>query len=317
MTKHANSSMRQADRSRSKCIPIAIFNTYDLFQETLKELFPSWEAVERYEEVVLFVAGLMKDSRPLVQYLYEMQVEDFVEDRQSIDAYLLKSLHAESTVPLPHPLHNKYINYYNHYEDERKKRPSDTTPVYFPSRLYEFRYMRRGVVLENHFTQGEEIPPCVMHIDNPNEAVMDTLLSTCSEIWKHQGISQLYMWNVTCNNPTIPAPRLTNPGMVVLWGCNLQDVFIKILLRQLFGCGETLQELWLNNMNLRPFESLLDELLEDLVAHHEAGLAQRKLDLELRGYKDYEPTNLSEEFKKKWRNRCEKIDSIVCMIYDL
>ena len=36
-------------------------------------------------------------------------------------------------------------------------------------------------------------------------------------------------------------------------------------------------------MNLRPFESLLDELLEDLVAHHEAGLAQRKLVLELIG----------------------------------
>ena len=32
-------------------------------------------------------------------------------------------------------------------------------------------------------------------------------------------------------------------------------------------------------MNLEPFESLLDELLEDLVAHHEAGLAQRKLRL--------------------------------------
>ena len=32
-------------------------------------------------------------------------------------------------------------------------------------------------------------------------------------------------------------------------------------------------------MNLKPFESLLDELLEDLVAHHEAGLTRRKLKL--------------------------------------
>ena len=92
-----------------------------MFQETLKELFPSWEAVRtRYREVVLFVAGLMKDSRPLVQFVYEMQVEDYLNEmrsggRPSIDADLFKSLHAESSARLvDHPLHNKYINYYDH-----------------------------------------------------------------------------------------------------------------------------------------------------------------------------------------------------------
>ena len=73
-------------------------------------------------------------------------------------------------------------------------------------------------------------------------------------------------------------------------------------------------------MNLAPFESLLDELLEDLVAHHqrkrEAGLAQRKLKLWLEGSKFSQPTNLSEEFVEKWRNRCEKVDSIDCDIGD-
>ena len=65
-------------------------------------------------------------------------------------------------------------------------------------------------------------------------------------------------------------------------------------------------------MGLERFESLLDELLEDLVAHHEVGLAQRKLWLVLRGYTH--PTSLSEEFMEKWRNRCEKVDSIDCKI---
>ena len=60
-------------------------------------------------------------------------------------------------------------------------------------------------------------------------------------------------------------------------------------------------------MGLERFESLLDELLEDLV-----GLAQRKLWLVLRGYTH--PTSLSEEFMEKWRNRCEKVDSIDCKI---
>ena len=67
-------------------------------------------------------------------------------------------------------------------------------------------------------------------------------------------------------------------------------------------------------MNLEPFKSLLDELLDDLVAHHqrkrEAGLAQRKLELILKGL------DLSWEFKKKWENRCEKVDSIDCRIGD-
>ena len=67
-------------------------------------------------------------------------------------------------------------------------------------------------------------------------------------------------------------------------------------------------------MNLAPFEPLLDELLEDLVAHHEAGLAQRELRLWLYGDNIYQRTNLSEEFVEKWRNRCEKVDSIHCSI---
>ena len=69
-----------------------------VFQETLKELFPSMKAVRtRYREVVIFVAGLMKDSRPLVQYIYEMQVEDHLNKMRtsygpSIDADLFKWL---------------------------------------------------------------------------------------------------------------------------------------------------------------------------------------------------------------------------------
>ena len=49
------------------------------------------------------------------------------------------------------------------------------------------------------------------------------------------------------------------------------------------------------------------------MAHHEGGLAQRELQLTLYGTKD-DPTNLSEEFVKKWRNRCKKVDSIDCSI---
>ena len=294
--------------------------------------------MERYREVVLFVAGLMKDPRPLVQHVYEMQVEDV----PPIDTDLLESLQAESSVRLfDDPLHNKYINYYDH--NDIWGDPSDTTPVYYPSQVYHFRFMRRRVVLENH--QREEIPPCSMYITRPDEAVRDSLLSICSQIWKHQPVTDLYMEYVTCNS--LEAARLMKPVAVELYQCKLPEDFMQILLRQLIEChcGETLQKLELRGMNLRPFESLLDELLEDLVAHHEAGLAQRKrtarpggwtdlyrrvhkmahheaglaekeLELRLTGDEYIQPNNLSEEFKKKWRNRCEKVDSIDCTIRD-
>ena len=163
--------------------------------------------------------------------------------------------------------------------------------------------------MEDHQTQAEEIPPCAMSISWPDEAV---LLSICSQIRKHQPVTDLRMEYVTCNS--LEAPRLTKPGTVYLSWCKLPEDFIKILLRQLIEChcGETLQVLQLYAMSLAPFESLLDELLEDLVAHHEVGLAQRKLELWLRGL--INRTNLSEEFKEKWRNRCKKVDSIRCYI---
>ena len=97
--------------------------------------------------------------------------------------------------------------------------------------------MSHGIVLENHLTEGEEIPPCAMNIRLPDEAVMDTLLSICSEIWRHQGVSDLYMSGVTCNSLTLP--RLIKPGTLHLSNCNLPKGFMQILLRQLFGCGET------------------------------------------------------------------------------
>ena len=280
------------------------------------------KAVQRHREVIIFVAGQMKDSRPLVQYVYEMEVEDYLNEMRTgvepgIDPDLFKSLQAESSARLvDHPLHNKYINYYHH---DKYGDPTDTKAVYFPSRLYDFWSMSHEVVLGNHLTDEEEIPPCVMFIYDPDEAVSDALLSICSQIFTHQGVTDLRMEYVTCNS--LEAPRLIKPVTVYLYQCKFPEGFMQILLRQLIEChcGETLQSLWLEEMNLKPFESLLDELLEDLVAHYqrkrEAGLAQRKLKLKLWGDKKH-LTNLSSRFVEKWRNRCEKVDSIYCVIGD-
>ena len=273
--------------------------------------------MQRYKEVIIFAVGLMKEPKPLVQHVYEMQVEGYLNEMRtgyygpSIDTHLLKSLHVESTVWLfDHPLHNKNINYYNHGEDEVMKRALDTTPVYYPSGLYLFDRMRHRVELEDHLTESTEIPPCAMYISQPHsEVVKDILLSTCHEISKYQAVTNLRMEFVTSKDLTLMAPHITNPQSVILDQCSLPNHFLMTILHQLLGCGHTLQYLQLYNMDLKPYEVLLDELMEDLLGHHGTDLAVTKLMLRL-GY-----NNLSLEFVEKWKERCREMDSIDCMIH--
>ena len=281
----------------------------------LKELFPSWEAVKRYREVVIFVAGLMKDSRPLVQYVYEMQVEEYLNEMRAggpplIDADLFKSLHAESSARLvDHPLHNKYINYYDHGEDERKKRPSDITAINHPCKIYYFRHMEEDIVLGEYKEQRAEIPECAMFIQYPDEMVTKSLLSTCRTISEHQPVTDLWLWNVRCRDATeAEAPILSRNIQSLLIGfCKLSSSFMRNILQQLHNCV-TLTYLNLQYVDLSEVEKDLDQLLDNLVSNHEKGLSQEKLRIRLARIR------LSEEFVAKWNERCEGITSIDCDI---
>ena len=121
---------------------------YVVFQEaTLETYFPSWDVIEKHREVVKFVCGLMPDPRPLVDHVYTALIEHQKEEMRSPDGTpyiyrdLLESLYQESAVPLPgSALHNKHINYYDHEEDDRVRRPRDTTPVFTPCKLYLFEW---------------------------------------------------------------------------------------------------------------------------------------------------------------------------------
>ena len=294
----------------------------DVFQETLKELFPSWEAVHKHREVVIFTSGLMKDPRPLVEHLYEAWIDEVYvsemrdsnhhfPDLSSTDAYLFKSIFTESQLP-DHPLHNKFINYYDHHKDDRMKRPHDTKKIYFPSRVYHFNHMREVVVMENHLSAAAQTPNCAMVIYNdpfwPPEAVTRDVLLVCSEIFKQQPVTHLCMVGVDCHNLSLTAQRMINPQYLCLCECDLPDQFVRSLIQDLFGAGDSLQKLVLDGINLRPFESLLDELIENLVVHHVTHKGQRKLGLWLFG------TRLSEDFKEKWRKGCRGVESIDCKI---
>ena len=286
-----------------------------MFQETLKELFPSLKAVQRYREVVLFVAGLMKDSRPLVQYVYEMQVEYYLNEMRtdsnpSIDKNLFWSLQAESRVRLVHhPLHNKYINYYDHSEDEDKKRPYDITAINHPCKIYHFGWMKEDVVLGEYKEQRAEIPECAMYIHRPNEMVVKSLLSTCGTISEHQTGTDLWMEDVDCGDATeAEAPILSrNIQSLYIKYCKLSASFMRNVLQQLHDCV-TLMNLVLFDIDLREVEEDLDKLLDNLVSNHEKGLSQKKLRITMKRNK------LPKEFVAKWNERCEGITSIDCDI---
>ena len=268
-------------------------------------MFPSWEAVERYREVVLFVAGQMKDSRPLVQFIYQMQVER----GESIDADLFKWLHSEATVRLfDDPLHNKYINYYNH--DPERGDPTDTTPV-FSSRLYHFAFMMKDIVLGEYKEQRAEIPECAMFLHRPNVTVTKSLLSTCRTISEHQAVTDLWMFHVDCDDATeAEAPILSrNIQSLYIFCCKLPSSFMRNILRQLHDCV-TLTNLKLSDMDFREVEEDLDKLLDNLVSNHEKGLSQEKLTISIT------ISILSEEFAAKWKSCCEGITSIECIIIE-
>ena len=262
--------------------------------------------------MIIFCAGLMKDPKPLVQFIYEMQIEEYLRQMRtseypSIDADLFKSLHAESAVKWSdHPLHNQFVNHHDHKEDVLNKRPLDTTSVFYPSRLYHFRFMEEAVVVDAHHSEID----CAMWISYPAESVRNNILTTCSTISLHQPVRDLHMDWVTCRDSSLTALRMINPQSLHLFDCDLPDQFVRSLIRDLFGAEDSLQQLWLLDIDLSPCESLLDELLENLVAHHETHEGQRELELRLRG------TKLSGDFRKRWRERCRGVESIDCYIRD-
>ena len=294
----------------------AINGLFDVLQETLKELFPSWGAVRfRYREVVLFVAGLIKDPRPLVQFVYEMQVEYYLNEMgtgvyPSIDDDLFRSLQAESLVRLvDDPLHNKYINYYDYEEDRREKRPFDITAIDYPCKIYHFEYMKEDVVLGDYKEQGAEIPECAMYIYEPKGMVTKSLLSKCRMISEHQAVTGLWMYSVHCSDATeAEVPFLSRDIRSLCIGvCKLPSSFMRHMLQQLHNCI-TLMHLELYVVDLREVEEDLDQLLDNLVSNHEKGLSQKKLSISMK------INELSKEFAAKWNERCEGITSIDCRI---
>ena len=285
-------------------------------------MFPSWEAVARHREVIIFSAGLMKDSRPLVQFMYEMQVEDYLSGMRtggsrSIYADLFRTLHTESSVKWPaDPLHNEYIHYYDHDEDDEKKRPRDVTPIKTASRLYEFNDMKENIQCN---IEECELSECSMWINSADKAVMKNLLMTCHRISQQQpltGFDCTGRRDVDLTAVGVPVMSKNTQSLVL---SRLPVSYLKNILPQLFRCSDSLKRLELYEMDLKEVERDIDELLEHIVSQHETEQFTGNLRLSILGgskaveNKDgtvWSITDLSDEFIDRWRRRCEAISTI-------
>ena len=207
------------------------------FQENLLELFPSYEAIETHKKVIIFTVGLMKDPRPLVDFVYKMYTKEMERTccgYPLIDIDLFGSLYAESTVRLfDHPLHNQHINYYDHRKDDR-----EMTPVHFPSNLYVFEHMTEMVLLHNYDTETE-LGTCSMIIWDPGEAVTESLWTMCSKILRRQAASHLLISGVR-NEAGEELAMSEHAQSLLLYRCDLPVGFMRSILRQLLRCRDTL-----------------------------------------------------------------------------
>ena len=113
----------------------------------------------RFEEVVVFTCGLMKDPTLLIHHIYKkfnemnnsyLGLSQRVPDEEKVTglkrfgktAVNLEFFHlvsSESGIRLPgSPLKNRYFTWFDHERDDQHGRPRDRSCVYIPSEYYNF-----------------------------------------------------------------------------------------------------------------------------------------------------------------------------------
>ena len=305
----------------------------------MRQFFPSWLHLKRNEAVVVFMVGLMENPKLLVNYIYELYIDTELERLRSTlwdedteklelelesegknlqDLRLLNSLFFESRVSLAtDPYHNQFVNIYQHMNDDEMKRPRDTKPVHIPSRLYLFSFIKQPIdaIPVSPESSGEnDASECAMGILQPLSNVTKSLLALCHQVSEYQAVTDFYMLDVSPEDMTkLEVPNMSSHAKSLwLWECELPTEFVRSILRQLSSCV-TLQMLWLRDINLSSVEGDLDELLENLVAHHRRmiGAAHYSERLEL----VLDRNSLSQEFKTKWRQCCKRVSSIKYQIW--
>ena len=118
---------------------------------------------------------------------------------------------SESRIPLTcSSLQNPYFNWFDHDRDDQHGRDRDRSHVHIPSEYYSFQNLKDPIFYHNTGELGEGVQ-CSIVIDNPHPQVVDSLLSICSVICKHQSVINLCLYNLKLKNkPTTDVFKLSN-----------------------------------------------------------------------------------------------------------
>ena len=186
----------------------------------------------KHRQVVLLICGLMADPSPIILLVYECWIDD---GQKSAGKSLIEAIFRETGLPVPKdPLHNQWINYYDHSEGLIK----DTSPVYIPSRMYWFKYMKAKVSCQ--IQHGDtNVPECTMSIYWPDESVTKNISSICYRICQHQLVRSMYMNSIRWED--LPEPHVftisKNTESIKIISCKLPTETLSHLLQQINGCS--------------------------------------------------------------------------------
>ena len=244
---------------------------FKTFQSTLESFFSCWYDIEKHREVVLFACGLMSDPTPLVDHVYQMWIDEYLEkirnskydddDDDYDDDYdgspytdLLESLYIESKAQLPGcALHNNNINIYDHKRDD-----GDTTHVYTPSKMYKFLNMKESVLCKfDKREQTGKITQCILVIKAPDAVVTNSLLMTCKQISNNQEVADLHMYNFNCKyqQETDLLNLSKNAHSLLIRSCSLPSQPLNHLMQKLSECNN-IRKIDLSDTNLQDISAL-------------------------------------------------------------
>ena len=233
----------------------------------------------RYEEVIVFTCGLMKDPSSLIDYVYNMFNEfnlQYIRDwnkplheqtekrlnvlgKTTINLDFFQLLYSESKVSLPGaPLQNKYCNWFQH---DRIDMVSGNKPsVYLPSQHFEFRDLKQRVSCPNikNISKHKDRQPCSILVQNPDPDVADDLISICCAVTEHQPVNNLWLEKLNCTSKiTEDAIRLSSEAKtLIVDNCLLPSTILKKLLQQL-SAATNLEALHMINVNLGDYAQLI------------------------------------------------------------
>ena len=234
----------------------------------------------RYEEVVVFTCGLMKDPKVLIRHIskkfnemntgylssHYIRVPEKEKEpelkrlgKTAVNLEFFRLVWAESRAQLPwSPLQNPYFNWFDHERDDQHGLARDKSSVCIPSEYYSFQNLKEPISSHN-IQEHEQFGQCSIVIDNPHPDVVDSLLSTCSTICKHQAVANLCLFNLRIKNTAIENifKLSSNAEFLAIENCILPSNMVSCLLQQISVCS-TLKGIRLQNNTIEePGKSLI------------------------------------------------------------